>query len=570
MQVILRRARSMSAQLQILVLDKATHAVRNTIHAMVFEGVSKDDVNYSLAIHYKEQGPNELLLFYPNGIIVIYDNIIQQVQNRKKVQLRRIIQSEYDHLTAPQIIGDRLIAVSQPSFRNREVTQGHLLLSFKMDKFEQEVVQKRSSSSEDVSVVRISELIQKHESLKGVVKLEPSVTRLTDLCCTSIPAHSSSIHCFFAFNNGHVMHHSFESSRTRVFSLYESFSGIDVFEQAVNEADLELPEVFASNQIKSASSKERMYAQQLCKVTCLDFLAFSPEQDRILGLLLLGDQLGFVYLIMMSASAHTSDKLLYMNNTNQQPNSEAKPLIAASWLSWNDKKFAIITANGDLIINEVALDEKEELCDQVIVNKIHQIQTFEELPNSFAFCQIYQTGSQAIQTHPDADSRPGILPDFISILWPGRVLRKHDISSSQRKEGQFQSQASKDKIITQSTLHHYSVIAANNPLKVLGSVGSEGSRSLMSNVVLCSPMSSNGACFMQQMSQEKLVPTQQNQTLACPEDYEMIFYIDEAKLSLCAFSTVSGEQRKIVDIGDFLGAQSNESNRLVFTDLQMR
>lgn len=92
----------------------------------------------------------------------------------------------------------------------------------------------------------------------------------------------------------------------------------------------------------------------------------------------------------------------------------------------------------------------------------------------------------------------------------------------------------------------------------------------MSNVVLCSPMSSNGACFMQQMSQDKLVPTQQNQTLACPEDYEMIFYIDEAMLSLCAFSTVSGEQRKLVGIGDFLGAQSNESSRLVFTDLQMR
>ena len=43
----------MSAQLEILVLDRTTNSIRNTIHTMMFEGVSKDDVNYHMLVYYK-------------------------------------------------------------------------------------------------------------------------------------------------------------------------------------------------------------------------------------------------------------------------------------------------------------------------------------------------------------------------------------------------------------------------------------------------------------------------------------------------------------------------------------
>jgi len=70
----------MSAQLQILVLDRATHTVRNSIHTMMFEGVSKDDVNYQMAVHIDPASKAyKLLVFYPNGTICIYENIINQV-----------------------------------------------------------------------------------------------------------------------------------------------------------------------------------------------------------------------------------------------------------------------------------------------------------------------------------------------------------------------------------------------------------------------------------------------------------------------------------------------------------
>lgn len=52
---------------------------------MMFEGVSKDDVNYHMLVYYKADATsadgskkevNMLYLIYPNGIICIYDNIL--------------------------------------------------------------------------------------------------------------------------------------------------------------------------------------------------------------------------------------------------------------------------------------------------------------------------------------------------------------------------------------------------------------------------------------------------------------------------------------------------------------
>ena len=75
----------MSAQLEILAIDRTTNSIRNTIHTMMFEGVSKDDVNYHMLVYYKADATsadgskkevNMLYLIYPNGIICIYDNIL--------------------------------------------------------------------------------------------------------------------------------------------------------------------------------------------------------------------------------------------------------------------------------------------------------------------------------------------------------------------------------------------------------------------------------------------------------------------------------------------------------------
>lgn len=125
--------------------------VRNTINCMQFEGVSKDDINYHMLVYYRptkasnsrmigqgdddggfgagldaepgNQGQgkgqsaeiNQLLLFYPNGIIAIYDNIIQAGgagNGRKKVHLKEVLQADYEQIIAPQILRDKLLFVS--------------------------------------------------------------------------------------------------------------------------------------------------------------------------------------------------------------------------------------------------------------------------------------------------------------------------------------------------------------------------------------------------------------------------------------------------------------------------
>lgn len=92
LQFILRRVSPMSAQLEILVVDRLTGTIRNTIMAMQFEGCGKDDLNYHMLVNTRpaqrsravaEDGAvqakpevNQLILLYPNGILCIYDNIL--------------------------------------------------------------------------------------------------------------------------------------------------------------------------------------------------------------------------------------------------------------------------------------------------------------------------------------------------------------------------------------------------------------------------------------------------------------------------------------------------------------
>mmetsp|Transcript_29858 Transcript_29858/g.45606 ORF Transcript_29858/g.45606 Transcript_29858/m.45606 type:complete len:116 (-) Transcript_29858:1284-1631(-) len=102
---------------------------------MQFEGVSKDDVNYHLVIYVRRggvgglpedaseeeqarhRGRNELLLFYPNGIVCVYENVVPTAsQRRSKLRLREVVQSEFHDVVAPKIINDRLLfmATVQP------------------------------------------------------------------------------------------------------------------------------------------------------------------------------------------------------------------------------------------------------------------------------------------------------------------------------------------------------------------------------------------------------------------------------------------------------------------------
>ena len=81
----------MSAHLQVLVLDRQTKSVINNIQPILFEGVSKDDVNYHLLLWHSIDRPilnTKLLLIYPNGIIAVYENILG---GRKKPRLSQII-----------------------------------------------------------------------------------------------------------------------------------------------------------------------------------------------------------------------------------------------------------------------------------------------------------------------------------------------------------------------------------------------------------------------------------------------------------------------------------------------
>jgi len=54
-----------------------------------------------------------------------------------------------------------------------------------------------------------------------------------------------------------------------------------------------------------------------------------------------------------------------MSYANQSSHQEAKSIIAAKWISWLDMKFAIMTADGDLVIFEVQINREDELSDSI-------------------------------------------------------------------------------------------------------------------------------------------------------------------------------------------------------------
>ena len=61
------------------------------------------------------------------------------------------------------------------------------------------------------------------------------------------------------------------------------------------------------------------------------------------------------------------------------------------------------------------------------------------------------------------------------------------------------------------------------------------------SVVFCSGISSNGSSFLHQMSLDEMVPEHLDDQLACPQQYENVFYIDEQTLTISASSNISGK-----------------------------
>ena len=101
-QLVVQRIREKSLQLQILVLDRQTQSIMNTIHCMQFGGVTKDDVNYRILALSEDK----ILLFYPNGLVCVYENVLAQAR------LKNVIESEYGNLFGPQISQENLVALS--------------------------------------------------------------------------------------------------------------------------------------------------------------------------------------------------------------------------------------------------------------------------------------------------------------------------------------------------------------------------------------------------------------------------------------------------------------------------
>ena len=63
--------------------------------------------------------------------------------------------------------------------------------------------------------------------------------------------------------------------------------------------------------------------------------------------------------------------------------SDSKAIVSCKWLANLDLKFVVMSAAGDLNVYEVILNREEELQDSIQVTRIHQVQTFEELPQQF-------------------------------------------------------------------------------------------------------------------------------------------------------------------------------------------
>lgn len=262
--------------------------VRNTINTMMFEGVSKDDLNYHMLVYHRpaktavrqnqrigegdedggfgagygepggqmvaegsgkseEEEVNQLILFYPNGIIAIYDNILQQGGvglGRRKVHLKEILQADYDDIMAPQILRDKLIFVawqgSAPAQGGQAKQaaptgpQGPILVSIEMAHFCSEIVQKKTMSCREVQIVRILDLLAQTTGTSSASgqrsnkRAAPapdfsqfSGLKLTDMTCSIISSSLEGnigdfssqwdIQCFLSFNNGQILQYSFRN-----------------------------------------------------------------------------------------------------------------------------------------------------------------------------------------------------------------------------------------------------------------------------------------------------------------------------------------------------------------------
>lgn len=107
---------------------------------------------------------------------------------------------------------------------------------------------------------------------------------------------------------------------------------------------------------------------------------------------------------------------------------------------------------------------------------------------------------------------PAFQPDFLSILWPSRILRKHDVSGGAVTSQKLGHAFEEDKIITQSSLYQVSLVSTIYPLLINGSFG--GMRSLGGEMaepvggplVFNSALSSNGGNFLHQMTFAQMIP----------------------------------------------------------------
>ena len=167
-----------------------------------------------------------------------------------------------------------------------------------------------------------------------------------------------------------------------------------IYKQAMSEADLD-PQI--AQGVKAGKMNVRH------QITCLDFLDLTvsagtiqkgDEEDNHLGFLLMGDALGFIYIVSLSKLEGNKDQLVFMCNLNQPGTSDPHSVIATKWLSWLDIKFSIMTSDGDLGVFDFLINREDQLShEQVYISKLHQHQTFEELNRTFQFCDVYQMGN---------------------------------------------------------------------------------------------------------------------------------------------------------------------------------
>lgn len=77
------------------------------------------------------------------------------------------------------------------------------------------------------------------------------------------------------------------------------------------------------------------------------------------------------------------------------------------------------------------------------------------------------------------------------------------------------------------------------------------------------------------MQLDEMIPEHLDDQLACPRQYENVFFIDEVGLSISAFSNITGKQQALFSIKRYVFKDLDEIAadslpRVAFTDLQVR